>query len=446
MSNVALPRPSLAARNARLAVSVFFFTNGVVIASLVPHFPGIKAELGLSNALYGLLVISVPIGAMVAGPAAGWLIRRLGSAKTSFLFTLFGAAVLLLVPFAHVAPLFVAAFFALGALDSIADVGQNAHGLRVQKEYGRSILNKFHAIWSIGAATGGAIGALAISIDMSRTVHLSLMACVIAALASFAYAKRLPTNDAITQQSPKISDDAAPASSASPLPADHVAEHGDSVATSSATQSPVEQAAPGALAAVKRPAWLLLAALSLLAISGALVEDSGSTWAAVYLGESLGAAASIATFGYIALVGSQFIGRMIGDNIVDRLGQRATAAGGGLLIAVGMGIALAFPSIPTTIMGFALAGFGSATLVPAAYQGADEVPGLKHGTGLTIVSWLLRVGFLVSPPIVGFVADNVSLRVGLLVLPIAGVLTIVCAQVLSSHSARALTTQEPHQK
>lgn len=438
MSKVALPQPSVAARNARIAVSLFFFTNGVVISSLVPHFPGIKAELGLSNALYGLLVISVPIGAMLAGPAAGWMIRRLGSAKTSYVFTLTGAAVLLTVPFATTAPLFVAAFFLLGAFDSIADVGQNAHGLRVQKAYGRSILNKFHAIWSIGAASGGALGALAISMDLSRTAHLIIMAIVIVVLATLAYSKRLPGNDSAAALAATINDESVAAHTSENVPASAVTPskvpaESSHVETASATQAPVELNAPGALSAVKRPAWLLLGALSLLAISGALVEDSGSTWAAIYLGESLNAAAGIATFGFVALVGSQFVGRLIGDNLVDRFGQRGTATAGGALIAVGMGLALAFPTIPTTIIGFALAGFGSATLVPAAYQGADEIPGLKQGTGLTVVSWLLRLGFLLSPPVVGFVADSVSLRVGLLVLPIAGILTIICAQVLSSN-------------
>jgi hypothetical protein len=56
-----------------------------------------------------------------------------------------------------------------------------------------------------------------------------------------------------------------------------------------------------------------------------------------------------------------------------------------------MGAALAFPSMPALIAGFAAAGFGVATLIPAAMQRADELPGLKRGTGLTAVTWLMRV-------------------------------------------------------
>ena len=183
-----------------------------------------------------------------------------------------------------------------------------------------------------------------------------------------------------------------------------------------------------------------LAALVLIAAAGALVEDAGSSWAAVYLAGPLGAPVTIAGLGYVALVGLQFVGRLIGDRLVDRFGQRAVAQAGGVLAAAGMGIALLFPSVPLTILGFGLAGLGVATLVPAAMHSADELPGLKAGTGLTVVSWLMRLGFLLSPPIVGAIADNTSLRTGLLVVPLAGLLVLLASPVLPRRVAPHLPT------
>ena len=181
---------------------------------------------------------------------------------------------------------------------------------------------------------------------------------------------------------------------------------------------------------------LTLAALVLIAVGGTLVEDAGSTWAAVYLSGQLDASVSIAALGFVAMVGAQFIGRLLGDGLVDRFGQRAVARAGGVIVFLGMGAALAFPSVAGTIIGFGLAGFGVATLVPAAMHGADELRGLRPGTGLTVISWLMRVGFLVSPPVVGLIADTLSLRVGLLVVPFAGLLVILLAGVLSSDRAK----------
>jgi MFS family permease len=132
----------------------------------------------------------------------------------------------------------------------------------------------------------------------------------------------------------------------------------------------------------------------------------------------------------VALQGAQTIGRLTGDRVVDRFGQRRVALTGGFLTAAGMGAALAWPGVATTLAGFALAGLGVATLVPAVMHTADELPGLSAGVGLTVVSWLLRVGFLVSPTLVGLVADAASLRVALLSVVLAGLLVLVLGRFL----------------
>ena len=102
--------------------------------------------------------------------------------------------------------------------------------------------------------------------------------------------------------------------------------------------------------------YATLVALVVIAIAGATVEDAGSSWATLYLRDSLGAPGAVAVFGYVALVGFMFIGRLIGDRLVDRFGDRAVVRAGGFVTAAGMGAALAFPSVPGTIAGFAAAG------------------------------------------------------------------------------------------
>lgn len=278
-------------------------------------------------------------------------------------------------------------------MDALTDVAQNAHGLRVQRLYGRSILNSFHAIWSIGAVTGGLMAAGAMSLGLSLGVHLMVSAVVLVLAAATAWRFCLPGPD------------------------------------NEPEQTRPEQRSAGRAAGASRVGFVL-AALVLIATAGTLVEDAGNSWAALYLTDSLHTSAALAAWGFIALVGAQFIGRIIGDRLVDRFGQRAVARTGGLITAAGMGLALAVPTLPGTILGFALAGFGVATLVPAAMHEADALPGLKPGSGLTIVSWLMRLGFLLSPPVVGYVADATSLRTGLLVIPCAGLLVVALARVL----------------
>lgn len=368
-----------------------FLTNGALFANLVPRFPELKTELALTNTEYGVAVAAFPTGALVAGLAAGAVVRALTSARATLVATVGIAAMVFAASVSTTAVLLAAALFAGGVFDSVTDVAQNAHGLRVQRVYGRSIINSLHAIWSAGAVLGGAMGAAAIAVGVPIATHLAVTAVLFVGVACGAYPFLLKGPDTDTEPA-GASDDGG------------------------------------------RPGWRVYAALGALvviAMAGAVVEDAGSSWATLYLRDGLGAAGALAVSGYVALLAAQFVGRLIGDRLVDRFGERAVARVGGFVAAAGMGLALAFPSVPGTIAGFAAAGLGMATVVPAAFHGADRVPGLRPGTGLTVVVWLMRVGFVAAPPAVGLIADATSLRVGLLLVPVAGVAVILAAGVLT---------------
>lgn len=381
-------------RRARVAVSLLFFTNGAIPGNLIPRLPAVKADLGLGNAAYGLAIAAGPVGALLSGLLAGVLIRRFRSSRVAVVGMIASAAFVVLAGAAPVWGVLAFALFAAGALDSVVDVGQNSHGLRVQRLYRRSILNSFHAVWSVGALTGGLMGGAAAALDLPLTLHLALSGVLLAGVNVVCFRFLLPGPE------------------------------------------PLEVPPPGAVpggkrrSAVRAGTWGVLLALGLIAIAGSVVEDAGNTWAAVYLTGSLGAAPAVAAFGFVALAGMQFVGRLVGDRLVDRFGQRATARAGGAITALGMGAALAVPSVPGSIIGFGLAGFGIATLVPAAMHTADELPGFRAGTGLSLLSWMMRLGFLLSPPVVGLVADASTLRWGLLVVPVAGLLVVLLAGVL----------------
>jgi MFS family permease len=398
MSVESVARPGLADRRARAAVAALFFTNGALFANLIPRYPQVKADLGLSNAVYGLSVAAFPTGAIIAGAAAGVLVRRFGSARAATAGTVLTGAGALVAGVAPSVWAFAAALFLAGAMDAVTDVAQNAHGLRVQRRYGRSIINSFHAVWSIGAVTGGAMAAAAIAAGLPRGIHLSVSAGLFAVVALVALRFCLP--------GPEVE------------PVDETVAEGGGPSGSGRR-------------AIGTRTVLVVAALVLIAMAATVVEDAGNSWAAIYLSGPLAAPVAVAAWGYIALVGAQFVGRLCGDRLVDRFGQRTVARAGGLVAAGGMALALAYPTVPGTILGFAAAGLGVATLVPAAMHEADELPGLKPGTGLTIVSWLMRLGFLLSPPVVGAVADASSLGVGLVVVPAAALLVVVVAGVLS---------------
>ncbi|WP_104087522.1 MFS transporter [Arthrobacter sp. GMC3] len=396
-------------RRARFAVAALFFTNGALFANLVPRYPAIKEALGLSNAEFGLAVAAFPVGALAAGLASGMLIRRFRSSRVAVAGTVLTAVGIMLAGVAPSGIIFAAALCLGGAMDAITDVAQNSHGLRVQRMYGRSILNSFHAVWSVGAVAGGLMGAGAAGLGVPLGLHLAVSGALFAAVSLSCLRLLLAGPE--------------------PRMVDAVSLDGSAASNSISARQPW-----------RRHKYLILMALVVIAAGSALVEDAGSTWSSVYLSVNLDAPAALAGLGFVSLVGAQFVGRTLGDRLVDRFGQRKVAQAGGLIVSVGMGLALLLPSVPGTIAGFASAGLGVATLVPAAMHAADTVPGLPAGTGLTVVSWLMRVAFLLSPPIVGALSDATSLRVGLLVVPLAGILVLVFSPVLAGRPVRNAST------
>ncbi|MFB9378715.1 MFS transporter [Kineococcus gynurae] len=387
--------PTLALRRARLAVGACFVANAFVYANIVPRLPEIKAELGLSNAALGTAIAALPTGSLIAALTSGFFIARFGSGRVAAVGMAVAAGVLATATIAPSWGVLAAVLLVTGALDAVVDVAQNAHGLRVQRHYGRSIINAFHGMWSIGAVAGGLLGSAAAGLSVPLPVHLLVVAVLVVLAMLLAQHWMLPGPDEADGPVVQAADPASP-----PVPTGRVRW--------------------------PRAAVLALAALGLLAACGAFVEDAGSSWSTLYL-QSLAAAPAVAGFGYVGLATGMTVGRFTGDWFVDRWGAAAVVRVGGVLTAVGMGTALLVGSVPVTIVGFVLAGLGVATLVPAVFHASDEIPGLPRGVGLSVSNWLLRLGLLACPPLVGLLADATSLRVALIPTVLAGAGAVVLA-------------------
>jgi MFS family permease len=192
-----------------------------------------------------------------------------------------------------------------------------------------------------------------------------------------------------------------------------------------------------------RRAGPLLLALGLVAAMAQSMEDAGATWAAVYLREELGAAAVVSGLGFIALQGLQTVGRLLGDRLVTRFGDRAVARAGSVLAGGAMVLSLAVPTAAGTVAGFGLVGLGIGTLIPAALRAADATPGLPRGAGLALVGTVNRLTVLVTPPLVGMLADAAGLRTALLCIPVAAAVVLALAPVLSGRRAALTASGRP---
>lgn len=379
---------------ARWGVILLFWLNGVAWSSILPRYPEIKAALEASNTAFGIAVGLGPVGGLIAGLFTARLVRRFSSATVATMTLLLGILTLNAVANAPTLALFAASLATMAAMDAITDISMNAHGLRVQKLYGRTILNSFHGWWSIGAVCGGILGSAAAQVDMALWLQAVLAAVVFGGMALFARTLLLPGKD----------------------------------------QAPVDEEAAAELRPQRRiPAslWLRLIALGLLGASVGLVEESAASWGAIYMDGMFEVMPFVAGLAFVALQGAQMIGRFTGDALVNRIGARPAVTLGVSVAALGMGLAVAFPHPASTIIGFACAGWGIATGIPSAMHAADELPGMAHGSGLTFVTWLMRLGFFAGPPLIGIVGDTVSLRWALIVVPITALIALALTPALT---------------
>lgn len=399
-------RPVPALRAARVAVAVVFALNGFAFSNWVPRIPEVKATLGLSDGALGGALLGAGLGALVASVVAGRMVARYGSRPVTLWSALALCAVLALPGLAPSWLGLLLALVAVGAADAVMDVAMNAHGVVVERRYGRSIMNGLHGLWSAGAALGALCGGVAVVLGVPVAVHLALVGLALAVVGLLAVRALLPT--------------AVDRAARGGGPGDLVGAGGPG-APSDATPGPL--GATGGGLVLTRAVGLL----GFLALLAALVEGAPADWSAVYVTGTVGAAAGLAGAPYTALAVAMLVGRLLADRATSRWGAVPVARFGALAAAAGMALGLLGGTPLTTVAGYAVVGAGVCSLFPAVFSAAGHLPGLPPGAAIATVSLVARAGFLVGPPLIGATAELVGLRGALGLTVVASVAIVVLA-------------------
>ncbi len=377
-------------RSARIAVILLFFANGTIGSSMLPRLPAIKDALNLTNAELGLAVAALPVGGLLAGGFAGIFVARFGSGRVAWVAGLGAAAALVAIGVAGSWAALAAAFLVLGMFDASMDAAMNAHGIGVERQYGRSILQGFHGMWSAGAMTAGALGAVAAVLAVPVSVNLAAAAGLAVLCVVMASRRVLPTAIADAR-----------------LPGDD---------------------APTELMHVRNAPMLLrvLVPIAMLGILAAVLQSAAATWSAVYLTDVLGEPAGVAAIAFVAYTGAMMVSRLTNDRWIDRFGRVPVVRVGAAIGATGVALAIvsALLGAPAlALLGFAAVGAGSSSMFPVMAATAGSIPGIPAGYGVALVSWMVRFGLMVAPAAVGVAADAAGLTVAFLI-PFAAAATI----------------------
>lgn len=350
----------------QLRVYAAFFVYSFCMGSIFPRLPDIQHAMGVAEGALGLALIGTAVGTLISLTFAGGLIEKIGHRRV-----LLTALPLLAVFYALAvwAPSPLTLFLMLlpvGLTIGAIEVIINLEADRVEHAIGRRIMNRAHGFWSVGFFSAGLIGSLIAQSGLSPQLHLLIMAPVI----FIATAVILGRFEA--------------------------AEH----RTGGSTDEGPRFAQP----------TLAILVLVCVTMAAVMMEGAGIDWSAIYMRDVFLAEPFLAGFAVALGAGAQALMRFVADGFVERSNPVVVARI--LLGVLGAGALLVFfANAPwVALMGFAMMGVGTSAIFPLAMSAAAQRTDRPAAVNVAALAQISFVGFLLGPPLLGFVAEHFGIR------------------------------------
>lgn len=364
-------------RRIRWAVSAFYFGMGLCFATWASRIPDIKMTLHLSDADLGTILFALPVGQLMMMPFSGKLVTRFGSHRIGVFSLIMYAFCLSNMGLATTSWQLALGLFLFGLFGNMNNIAINTQGVYTEKLYKKTIMASFHGVWSFAGFTGALIGLAMLSLDLAPYHHFLIVGLIVITLIAFNYkflikAKRTP----VTVEKKKLF--AKPDSAL---------------------------------------IWLGVIGFGCMASEGIMFD-----WSGIYFKDVVKAPGPLIILGYTSFMIMMASGRFLGDGLILRFGRKKVIQTSGLLISTGLFTAVAFPYLIPSTLGFMLVGLGVSTIVPTLYSLAGKNPTVPPGEALTIVSSVSFLGFLMGPPVIGYIAELMGLRFSFAFIGVFGVL------------------------
>jgi MFS family permease len=382
--------------SARLAIRGVFFLHSLAFAGFLVRLPEVKAELGLTDADMGLCLLGAPVGMLVMLPFVGGIVTRFGSALVTRIGLVAFAASLILLTLAEGRSSLTLALAVVGAIAALVDVAMNASAHHVEEQGGGALMSSCHGSWSLGATAGALGGSLIIRFGLSWQEHqwISLVAVILCSL---------PLGGLL----PKRADEKRHAEAAEE----------------------------------KQPVFALprrgLIGLAFMVLFGMVLEGAVADWGAIFLRDELLALPAYAAWGLASFGIWMAATRFAGDYLAGRFSAPFTIRASGIIAGMGFATVLLTDSPVVALIGFALVGAGVAVVVPTGFRSAAQRPFGTPAANIAAVASISYIGFLVGPPLVGFISHYVGLRGALWVM-----FVFACVLFLLGGQARSMRRSE----
>ncbi len=346
---------------ARIMVGIFFFVSGFGFSTWASRIPTIQQELHLNNEQLGAVLFALPIGLMGTLPLTGVLLSRFDSRGILMIGAVSFNIMLCCIGFATHTWQLVIALLGFGISRNLFNISANAQSIGVQALFGRSIIARFHAIWSIAGSGGAALGAVMVHYKVSPAWHFFFVGSLLTVFCITAYPGSLRQQPSPRERRPWFA-----------LPDRTLAKYG-------------------------------FISFASMACEGTMID-----WSGIYFRQAVHA--TMPTVGFVVYMVAMTLGRLTGDRRANRYGVRKMLTYSGGLIFTGLLLATLLPYPLTAGAGFILTGFGVSCVIPMVFSMAGRSEGMSSGSAIAAVSTVGYLGFLIVPPLVGSVAQHAGLQ------------------------------------
>jgi MFS family permease len=343
------------------AVAVQFFVNGVIFASVAPRLPEVRDRVGISSAGIGAIISFAGLAGVLSSLVVGRVLARFGTRRAMVAGGVTMAAALALVGVAGAPAVLVFAMAAISLFDVVVDVAMNYQGSHLSRRRASPVMNRLHGLWSLGTVLGGLASSRLAEAGISPGAHFTGAAVLLAAIVVLVGRGLLPTD----------------------APADDGGDAGGG----------------------RRAAPIVLALFGVAGFAALAIEQSASEWSSFRLTDDFGARPGVAALGFVAMTAGMTLGRFGGDWATAHLGRRRLTALAVVLAGTGLIMATLVPVRGVSLAGFLLTGIGAATMLPALYDAAAQLPG-RTGAGLGALTAGSRLSSLTVPVAIGAMATT----------------------------------------
>ncbi|MEH7455218.1 MFS transporter [Gottfriedia acidiceleris] len=368
----------------RVAIYFIFALTGFAFASWVSRTPAIRDALGSTTAEMGVIIFGLSVGSIIGLISASILIAQKGG-RFVMVFSLLVVSIGLLIVGISGSWLTNSIIVFLGLIvfgfgQGICDVAMNVEGTAVEKAAQKSLLTGFHAAFSLGTLLGALVGSIMTKSGISVPIHLSLTALVIVLTVLYLY-RFIPSDTG------KV-----------------VASHSDKLNRTKEYMSVWKE---------RRTVMI-----GIIVLGMAFVEGSANDWLPLIMVDGYNVTPAMGSIAYGIFVGSMTIGRAIGDKILDRFGRVIVLRASALLAFVGLINVILSHSFEVATIGIVFWGLGAAFGFPVGLSAAGDDPH-RVAARVSAVSTAGYLAFLVGPPFLGIIGEQIGLLRALIFVLIA---------------------------